>query len=246
MRIKVSSENLFRIDKNPCSIHMPAKILIVEDEVHFRDGLVEILNLEGFSSNGVSSVEEYQRWTKDHDCDILIVDRNLPDGDGLEILKLGGKHYGSIVLTCEGQPHDRIKGMNADADYYLVKPFPIDELISILNRLDRRMEQLATQKNKWILNSVRWEIGSPNKVEVKLTRSEFRLLACFAGKSGAVVGREEIIAGLGFDPASYDNRRLEVMIRRLRKKIEEAGIKNFPLQTVYGVGLAFTDALEIL
>ena len=197
---------------------MPAKILLVEDEIDFRNGLIELLCLEGFAAHGVSSIEEYLQWEKDHHYDILIVDRNLPDGDGLKILQ-NCNCSSSIVLTCEGQPHDRIMGMNADADYYLVKPFPIDELISILKRLDRKMVLLKNQSNNWYLNSIRWEIQTPKKLEIKLTRSEFSLLRCFANKPGAVIARDEVIRGLGFNPSNYDNRRLEVMIRRLRKKL---------------------------
>ena len=225
---------------------MLAKILIVEDEIDFRDGLVEILNLEGFQTHGVSSFEEYFSWTKNHQYDILILDRNLPDGDGLDLLKLNEKYFGSIVLTCDGEPKERIKGINADADYYLVKPFPINELIAILHRLDRKLKHKNTHSSNWHLNSIRWELGSPDNFEIKLTRSEFRLLACFINKPGVVITRNEVIQGLGFNPDSYDNRRLEVMLRRLRKKVEDAGMAKFPLQTIYGVGLAFKENLQLL
>lgn len=224
---------------------MHAKILIVEDEPDFRDGLVEILKLEGFDVDGVSTIAEWESWRKLNQCDILIVDRNLPDGDGLEILKKEKPLYGSLVLSCEGQPHDRIDGINADADYYLVKPFPTDELIAILHRLQRKMESQALHSNGWLLNTIRWELSTPNKLDIELTRSEFTLLKCFSNKPGIVITRDEIIRALGFDPNGYDNRRLEVMLRRLRKKIEDAGVVKFPLQTVYGAGLAFTENLNI-
>ena len=225
---------------------MPAKILIVEDEVDFREGLVELLQIEGFDAHGVGTIAEYYSWSKNNPYDILMVDRNLPDGDGLEILKSDTKCFSSIVLTCEGRPYDRIEGMNADADYYLVKPFPTDEMLSILRRLDRKMSTSGLKLENWVLHSTRWEILTPANLRIELTRSEFRLLSCFANKAGAVVSRDDIIQGLGFNPEDYDNRRLEVMLRRLRKKIEESGVTKFPLQTVYGVGLAFTENLRIL
>ena len=108
------------------------------------------------------------------------------------------------------------------------------------------MGNINNQSNDWCLNSIRWEITTPTKFAIKLTRSEFKLLSCFANKPGVVIARDEVIRGLGFSPASYDNSRLEVMIRRLRKKIESAGVNNFPLQTVYGVGLAFTEKIEAI
>lgn len=223
---------------------MTTKILIVEDECDFREGLVELLRIEGFDTHGVESIAAYHRWSSCNRHNILILDRNLPDGDGLDILKEQSSDCGSIVLTCEGQPNDRIQGLNADADYYLVKPFPMDELIAILNRIERKMNG-GIETDEWQLNKICWEIKTPNKLEIELTRSEFALLNNFVEKPGVVISRDEIIRGLGFNPIDYDNRRLEVMLRRLRKKIEDAGVVKFPLQTVYGVGLAFTEKLKI-
>jgi len=226
---------------------MQARVLIVEDEEDFREGIVELLKLENFEASGVGSIAEYLTWVETNQYDILILDRNLPDGDGLEILK---NHHvfsdaGSIILSCEGQPHDRILGMNADADYYLVKPFPTDELLAILHRVARRLDSVNTQRAvEWSLNTVRWELKTPNNLEIELTRSEFALLNCFVQKPGQVITRDQIITGLGFNPMVYDNRRLEVMLRRLRKKIEDAGVVKFPLQTVYGVGLVFNEILK--
>lgn len=226
---------------------MPPRVLIVEDEADFRDGLVELLKLENFSANGVGCIQEYLEWTDLNQYDILILDRNLPDGDGLDILRKYHKKFDadSIVLSCEGQPHDRILGMNVDADYYLVKPFPSDELLAILHRIERRQSAAQSADSEtWYLNLVRWELKAPNSLEIELTRSEFALLNCFVHKSGQVIARDDIVKGLGFNPAVYDNRRLEVMLRRLRKKIEDAGVVKFPLQTVYGVGLVFNGVMK--
>lgn len=226
---------------------MKMRILILEDEVDFREGLIELLTIEGFDALGVSSIAECSAWLSSNTCDIAILDRNLPDGDGLDILRLHkpNKPIASILLTCEGQSHDRIDGMNADADYYLVKPFPADELIAILRRLERRLATYKSMAAEWILNPIRWEIETPGHLDIELTKSEFALLSCFIDKPGLTIRREQIVIGLGFNPDSYDMRRLEVMLRRLRKKVEDAGVAKFPLQTIYGVGFAFTDVLKL-
>lgn len=225
---------------------MLTKVLIVEDEEDFREGLIELLKLEGFEASGVGTITQYLKWIAHNHYDILILDRNLPDGDGIEILKNLGqlREVTSIILSCEGQPHDRILGMNADADYYLVKPFPSDELLAILHRIQRKLElKQAAHSVEWTLSTVRWELKTPNNLEIELTRSEFALLSCFVQKPGQVIVRDKIVTGLGFNPMVYDIRRLEVMLRRLRKKIEDAGVVKFPLQTVYGVGLVFNEVL---
>lgn len=225
---------------------MSLRILVVEDEVDFREGLVELLSLENYSVQGVGSITECYRWLSGNACDILILDRNLPDGDGLDILRTykSNRPIGTILLTCEGQTHDKIAGMNADADYYLVKPFPSDELIAILHRLARRLSNNQLDAARWTLNPIRWDITTPNHLEIELTKNEFALLSCFVDKPGMTITREEIIVGLGFNPNNYDTRRLEVMLRRLRKKVDDAGVAKFPLQTIYGIGLAFNDILK--
>jgi DNA-binding response OmpR family regulator len=119
----------------------------------------------------------------------------------------------------------------------------MDELVAIINWLERKI-LIKDEADVWKLNQIRWEIESPKHLEIELTKSEFSLLNVFVGKPGAVINRDEIIRSLGFNPIDYDNRRLEVMLRRLRKKIEDAGVVKFPLQTVYGVGLAFTEKLK--
>ena len=226
---------------------MMAKVLIVEDEKDFREGLVELLELKGFEVSGVGTIAEYHAWVTQHAYDILILDRNLPDGDGIDILKNHHvlKNTGSIILSGEGQPEDRIMGIEADADYYLVKPVQVNELVAILQRLVRRLE--ATVENstaQWQLSTVRWQLFTPNRLEIDLTRSEFAMLKCFVDKPGVVVTRDEIIVGLGFNPIAYDERRLEVMLRRLRKKLEDHCVEKFPLQTVYGAGFAFNEQLS--
>jgi two-component system OmpR family response regulator len=227
---------------------MSAKILIVEDEQDFREGLIELLTLKGFEAAGVGTLSEYHTWVTQHTYDILILDRNLPDGDGVDILKNHQllKGAGSVILSCEGQPEDRILGINADADYYLVKPVQFNELLAILNRVVRRLESSAPVSSaEWLLNIIRWQIITPDQQEMELTRSEFALMSCFLDKPGIVINRDQIITGLGFNPKVYDARRLEVMLRRLRKKLEDAGIEKFPLQTVYGVGLVFNETLRV-
>lgn len=236
-----------KIDMSCPGSNMPTKVLIVEDEVDFREGLVDLLVLEKFDADAVGSIGEYLDWVANNQYDILILDRNLPDGDGLDILRKHRKFRDatSVVLSCEGQQDDRILGLNVGADYYLVKPFPSDELLAILHRIERRlMESKPDHANDWVLNVVSWDLKTPNNLEIELTRSEFALLNCFVQKPGTVLGRDVIVKGLGFDPLVYDNRRLEVLIRRLRKKIEDAGVVKFPLQTVYGVGLAFNGLLK--
>lgn len=227
---------------------MPIRILIVEDDALFRDSLCEILNLEGFSANGVASIAAYQSWIQSHECDVMILDRNLGDGDGLTVLSLQKqiKPVPTIFVTCEGQPEDRVLGLNADADYYLVKPIVTDELVAILRKFERRINLTSVDMQSWLLDKERWRLVWPHGVHyIPLTRSEMALLLCFANKAGVLVSRNEIAQALGSDPLVYDFRRLEVMIRRLRSKASNPAAIEMPLGTAYGKGYVFNGELVI-
>ncbi len=222
----------------------PLRILIVEDEADFRDPLCNILNLEGFSADGVGSIAGYEAWRSTHTCDALIVDRRLPDGDGLEVVRLNRqlKNVPVIVLTALGQVWDRIAGIEADVDHYLVKPVVTEELLAILRQLQRRTGQTAQQA--WRVDALAWRLHTPEGAEIALTRRELVFLSLFVEKTGEPVARNDIVAALGENPSLYDPRRLEIMVRRLRHKAEETSTLDFPLATVYGVGYVFNGRLS--
>ena len=224
------------------------KILIVEDEKEFTDVLVELFTIEGYSVEVVHSLAAYDQWAKLNSCDLLILDRTLPDGDGIEIMRspLRNSADAIIFLTGMGQPEERIRGHDLDAEYYLVKPIDLNELISIVRRYARRLGiRPQVSKALWLLDSKAWLLQSPNKAEFELTYKEMSFLRCFVGLEGLAVKRQVIIRALGFSPDDYDIRRLEAMVSRLRKKLEDAGLKNFPLTTVYGIGYAFNDEMDV-
>ena len=225
------------------------RILIVEDDARFRDSLCDILNLEGFSAYGVGSIAAYKSWIATHECDVMILDRNLPDGDGLTILALQKekKSVPTVFVTCEGQPEDRVLGLNADADYYLVKPIVTDELVAILNRLARRITLADTHiQTAYTLDKACWRLVWPKHAcHMPLTRTEMTLLLCFSDKADRVVSRDDIARALGYDPLIYDFRRLEVMVRRLRGKAQQVCSMPLPLDTAYGKGYAFHGTLTV-
>lgn len=227
---------------------MSLRILIVEDEQLFRDALRDTLNLEGFAADGVGSIASYRAWRQSHSCDVLIVDRNLPDGDGLEVIKMHRQTEAGpiIVITCRGLPEDRILGLNSDADYYMVKPIVTDELVSLLARLSRKNDFNLSQGNSWVLNPVNWRLQNVGAESVVLTRNEFALINCFVERPGHPVNRDEIIHALGEEVVGYDIRRLETLVRRLRLKIKASGSQEFPLATVYGKGYVFNGHLSRL
>jgi DNA-binding response OmpR family regulator len=225
---------------------MTARILVVEDEADLCSGLCDLLSLEGYQVSGVGSIAAYEAWVRDHGYDILLLDRTLPDGEGLDILHTHRLSHDTpvIIMSGKGAPEDRIAGLEADADYYLVKPVESAELIALVRRFARRL--VVPEAEVYRLDAQRWKLHMPDEGVVPLTRNEMSLMSCFVEQPGETLSRDEIIRALGGRPDVYDERRLEVLVRRFRKKITEAGYDNFPLSTVYGSGYAFNERLEML
>jgi DNA-binding response OmpR family regulator len=229
---------------------MPTKLLIVEDDPDFRESFCEHLNREGFSADGVKSISAYKAWQSTHTCDILLLNRNLPDGDWLDILRTLQKTETMPVIILSGarQTEGRKAGISADADDHFAKPVNSGEMIAILKRLSRGLNDEVNIKTDfaaaWVLNTVDWRLSAPCGRDIALTQNELSLLTVFIDESGITIERDEIIHALGYDPKHYDTRRIEALVRRLRKKIESHEILQFPLATVYGVGYVFNAALQ--
>jgi DNA-binding response OmpR family regulator len=228
---------------------MTFNILVIEDEIDFREVLVDLLKLKGYEATGIDSIAAYNRIENPDNFNLIILDRMLPDGDGLDILRLRrqSSNIPVIVLSGLGDADERVKGLTADADYYLIKPVVIPELLAIIKRHSQQeVASLKKQKLKWTILFQRWQLISPNGVVIDLSNSETLFLNCFKNKGGTGIERNIIIESLGYRHEAYDVRRLESLVSRLRNKVKDAGIETFPLNTVYGTGYAFNELLVIL
>lgn len=217
-------------------------IVVIEDDPDLLDSLCLLLNAEGFSADGVRSIAAFEAWHKTHQYDLAILDRTLPDGDGFQLIATikAEQDIPVVILTGQTDTSSRAQGFNADADYYVTKPFTSDELLAIIRRCKRRLntEYLAS----WKINKISWVLSTPQDTEIKLTNNEFLFMSAFVGKSGKVINRTELAAALGQDPNIYDYRRLEVLIKRLRQKINQH-TDHCPLQSIYGAGYSFNETL---
>lgn len=222
----------------------PTRILVIEDEPDLREAIVSFLCMEKFDAFGAGTLSEAERWMARHHFDILMLDLGLPDGDGIEWLSarndLGNR--GVIIATARGAAHDRLLGLKAGSDAYLMKPVQLEELAIVAHRLALRTRSAVRQ---WQLDTLSWQLSDPEGASVKLTGSETRLLGYVCRRPGTVIPREELIAGLGYDPLTYDPRRLEILIRRLRNKARDQLCSALPLESVYGKGFSFTAAVSV-
>lgn len=217
-------------------------IVVIEDDPDLLDSLCLLLNAEGYTADGVRSKAAFTAWEATHHYDIAILDRSLPDGEGLDLVPIikSQKDTPIIVLTGQTSTHSRAEGFDADADYYISKPMTNDELLAVVKRCERRLK--ANNIATWQLNKVTWLLTNQHGASIKLTNNEFKFISAFVNNSGNVVSRNELATALGQDPNIYDFRRLEVLIKRLRQKINQH-TEHCPLQSIYGAGYSFNEKL---
>lgn len=224
------------------------RVLLIEDEDPLRQAMVAYLNLDGFQAAGVASLAEAEQWMSGHEFDVLLLDLGLPDGDGLEWLKtrqqlLASK--GVIIATARGEHADRIAGARAGSDVYLVKPVALEELSATIGNLQRRLVAKSQPVSSWRIDCATWLMYTPTGQSVKLTGSEMAVMSALARQPGVTIPRDELITELGCKPDSYDPRRMEIMVRRLRNKVSDLTDSTLPLETVHRQGYVFVSAISL-
>ena len=242
---------------NTASLAERARVLVVEDEPDLREAIVAYLTLEAIDAVGVGSLADAQAWRDQHDFDILILDLGLPDGDGLRWLEAlpALDQRGVLVLTARGAPAQRIVGLRAGADAYLVKPVALEELSLHVRKLFARIHTSQIQASgtaiaassslsrsaSWQLNAKTWVLTAPNGKTLLLKNAERLLLQALLSPAGEVLSKERVVESQGGNPDGFDYRRIETLVRRLRIRCRESLDAELPVQTIYGRGLAFTE-----
>lgn len=222
------------------------RVLVIEDEPDLQEAMVSYLNLEGLTADGVGSIAAAESWMGTHEFDILVLDLGLGDEDGLVWLRESNlRQKGVVIATARGEVDDRISGVRAGADAYLVKPVVFEELVAVVNNVARRVRQPEIP-TAWCFCELRWEITSPEGTTIKLTRSEMVLMRTISVTPGQVVERDALVRALGYEPLEYDPRRMEILIRRLRMKVRGAIGSELPLETVHRQGYVFTAPVEVV
>lgn len=230
-----------------------AFIIVVEDDLAQQEELVDFLKLSGFEVKGAESGEALDLCLEQFTPDIVLLDYNLPDSRGLDLVlhlrKRFGLSLGIIMITARGHSSDRIECRRAGADGYLVKPIEFLEMLATIDNLVKRIPLHGAVNDVWSLNIRKFEIHSPNGTTIHLSAIEVNILCELASDEHHHASRETLIRAIGKDPASYDPRALEAIISRLRGKFlqerhnsESQDTRN-PLQAVRGSGYKFLHRL---
>lgn len=219
-----------------------ATLLLIEDDVELREELKDFLCDLGHALVEAATFEEGRFCLASHKIDIAIIDRRLPDGDGLALARediAPSPRPGIIFLTARDLAVDRIEGYEVGADHYLTKPVNLDELAVIIKSLGRRL-QLEAQ---WRLNMALGTLKAPNGRLIALTGLEAAFLDMLARHPHSPLDRRELITGLGKDYRNYDPRNLDALLRRLRKKVHTGSGQDLPIHTRHGLGYQLIEPL---
>ena len=218
-------------------------ILLVEDDPMLAAVIENGLGERGNSVVAASTVATGRAHAMERTCDIIILDIGLPDGSGFDLcreLRAAGLDTPILMLTARESVQDRVHGLEVGADDYLTKPFAFTELVARVTALGRRRPQLAPAIVRVADLSVNLRTRHISRAgrDITLTAKEFALLEFFSGHVGEVVTRAQITAHVWDDNHDPFTNVLEVLIRRLRRKIDD-GFDLKLIHTLRGAGYQF-------
>ncbi|MFM9993973.1 MAG: response regulator transcription factor [Burkholderiaceae bacterium] len=223
-------------------------VLLVEDNVSLRDELSDFLRLEDFEVRVAGSGQEMNLAVELNMPDIMVVDLNLPDEDGIQITKRirsALPNIGIIILTARVRSSDRKEGYESGADVYLTKPTNPTEIVSVIRNLHARLKP-AKIEAQWELDTAENILYSPDHSSVKITSSETMLLKEII-LNGNYVSHEDLIENIGMPEKNDDinKARIEVLISRLRKKISVIINPNLFIQVIRGRGYQLKTSISL-
>ncbi|ROR32773.1 response regulator transcription factor [Inmirania thermothiophila] len=216
------------------------RVLVVEDEPELRARLVEALGRRGLAVDATGEGREGLFLAREIPYDVAVVDLGLPDLDGLELirtLRAEDRPLPVLILTARGRWDEKVAGLEAGADDYLVKPFHMEELVARLNALVRR----AAGWSDPVLRVGPLEVDTrAQRVrvegrEVELTAFEYRLLEQLVLRAGEVLSKSELTEHLYAQDFDRDSNTIEVFVARLRRKLDPEG-RLRPIETLRGQG----------
>lgn len=222
------------------------RVLIAEDDRAVRDSLERTLRVEGYPVTPVRTGAEAVEACREQLPELVILDVMMPDMDGLSACRVLRKEYRSLpilMLTARHEVTDRVAGLEAGADDYLVKPYATAELVARVRALLRR-GSLSGSDDVLQFRDVRLDPASRlawrSERSLELTRTEFDLLELLMWNAGVVLSRDtlyERVWGFDFETSS---RSLDVYIGYLRSKLETGGEPRV-IQTVRGIGFVMRE-----
>src|SRR5215211_6500387 len=217
-------------------------VLVVDDEASVRQALERALRLEGFAVSTAAGGREALEQVAGRPPAVVVLDVTMPDLDGIQVVKrirAAGLDVPVCILSARDEVDDRVAGLQAGADDYLVKPFALAELTARLHALLRRRGSEGT--GPLVVGDVvldpRRHVAMRGGRDLELTRREFELLEVFARHPGQVLSRDQLLDQVWGYAADVETNVVDVFVGYVRRKLEAGGEPRM-LHTVRGVGWA--------
>lgn len=218
------------------------QVIVVEDDADLCESLTASLALEGMEVRAAGSVVDLEQALTQAPADVIVLDINLPGESGFAALhRLGlNRHAGVVMLTGRAAQQDRLTGLSLGADHYLVKPFHMSELALVIRNLHVRLKRAAPGP-RWAFDAERWVLTSPDGQMLTLSPLECALVSRLMLVPGCPVSRDDLAAAVqdAQDGIAMRGAHLEVLIYRLRRKVQKACGCELPIQSVRGFGYVF-------
>jgi two-component system response regulator PhoP len=220
------------------------RVLIVEDDDDLRRQLQGQFQKAEFVVDASPDGKEGLYLAQEYPIDVAVIDLGLPNLSGLELIRevrAAGRSFPILILTARGRWQEKVEGLEAGADDYLVKPFHAEELMARIRVLLRRAggwAQSVLQCGPVTLETATQKVAINDEV-ISLTAYEYRVLEYLMLNAGQVVSKTELTEHIYGDDEDRDSNVIEVFIRRLRKKLDpEDAMK--PIETLRGRGYRLT------
>ncbi len=216
------------------------RILIVEDEALLRDSLIKQFVAAGFVVDAAADGDEAVYLGKEYPQDLAIIDLGLPKRPGLEVirqLRAEGKQYPILILTARDQWQEKVAGLEAGADDYVVKPFHFPEVMARAQALLRRSAgwaQPVLQAGPISLDTRTQQVKVAGRL-IDVTSYEYRILEILMHHTGEVVSKADLTERLYAQDFDRDSNTIEVFIGRLRRKLDPDE-QLHPIETLRGRG----------
>jgi len=219
------------------------RLLIVEDEPILLEQLATLLKDQGYAVDTAADGRDGLYYGEEYDYDLAIIDIGLPHINGIELirqLREKGRHFPVLILTARGAWQDKVEGLEAGADDYLVKPFHNEELSARINALLRRAAGHASPQLQFgpITLDTAAKTVSRQGTLLELTSFEYKTLEYLVMKAGSTISKTELTEHLYDQDFDRDSNVIEVFVGRLRKKLDPDNTLK-PIATIRGQGYLF-------
>jgi two-component system response regulator PhoP len=222
------------------------RAIVIEDDLDIQRQIVDRLKKEGFAVDSADNGSEGLYLLEEYPSDVAIIDLGLPQLSGLEVInsiRKQGNNIPILILTARGRWQDKVEGLDAGADDYLVKPFHHEEMMARIRVLIRRASGWSDSRivcSPVILDTTTQRTYVEER-ELDLTAFEYKVLEYLMLHAGEVISKTVLTEHLYDDEADNDSNVIEVFIRRLRQKLDpDASLQ--PIETLRGRGYRFTLA----